>query len=153
MTRTAAKPPAKPDLFQVVVYLLAKAGSRLRQDFEFTPKELHAAMKKLKDSISSKAKASGILDDLYFSQHTITPYSSTLEQIIGSLSAGGINLLPTLSIGGGGERYSFRSSWLFDKIRICTRLSPDEIALVNPLVPRFVKYLKFIVSHRDDPKP
>lgn len=150
-----AETAVAPNTLHVVVFLLAHAGSRLPQGFEFVPSELHTAMKELKDSLTPEERARGVLDDLYFSDHTLAPYCSELVRIIASLAAGGIHL-PVLALGGRKKRAA-AEHFFFDRktsqeMRKATRLSPDEIALITPLVPRFVRYLKSAVSHGDDSK-
>lgn len=148
------KKTARPiDTHRVVKFILAHAELLLPGEFVFSPLDLHAAMKKLKDNLTEEAVERGILSDLVFSDPDTNPHSALLDSIKSSMWAAGVGLI---ELRPGGERdrvrCSFNAYWAGRvRARLQTELDTNNIALLEPLVPLFVRYLQETVSSRGKP--
>ena len=141
------------DTHRVVKFILAHAELLLPEEFVFSPSDLHAAMKKLKDNLTEEAVGQRILSDLVFADPDTNPHSGLLDSIKSSMWAAEVGLI---ELRPGGERdrvrCSFNAYWAGRvRARLQTKLNANDVALLEPLVPLFVKHLQEVVALRGKP--
>lgn len=118
------------------------------QGLVFSRSQLQAAMYALKSRLPEAERIRNVFRDLLFDTNGATPYSERLDSEIDFLVLSGVIVCKSVV-----DPYYQLDHYMARRLCRAYQSSPEDLTVLEPLVPIFVECLNAVIARRGDPKP